>query len=86
MCRSTPCISMCVFLLPSRWQEVEQLEQEGHQLRQLQLFATVGSTFCGGLWYMQNLVFIVECLFALSVEPAEKFQCSSKGEEHSMKI
>lgn len=86
LCRSTPCISTCGSLLPSRCQEVGKLEQEGHHLRQLQLFATEGSTFCDGLWYVLHLVFIVECLFALSLEPPEEFQCSSKGEEHSMKI
>lgn len=54
--------------------------------RALQLFATEGSIFCDGLWYVLHLVFIVECLFALSREPAEKSQCLSKGEQHSMKI
>lgn len=54
--------SLPVCSLPSRWQEGGLLEQEGHQLRQLQLLATEGLTFCDGLWYVLHLVFIVECL------------------------
>lgn len=42
-------ISQQLFLLLSRYQGGGQLEQEGHQHRQLQLFAIVGLTFYNGL-------------------------------------
>lgn len=39
-----------------------------------------------GLWYMLHFVFPLECLSVLSLEQAEKSECSSKGKEHSGQI
>lgn len=63
MCRSTPFISTCVFLLPSRWQEGGQLKQEGHHLRQL--FARVDILWCA----LVCAAFSLYCWASVCLEP-----------------